>query len=157
MSVSSLASRPRLLAPPRNARPTTANGRKGPRAFTWATLLWYYAIQCTARIMRLKLITFDEQRHERYHGRRQFAHRYPVRPVVPAGVDERFVFGELFPGFRRQLVPSSRQPANSHVAQAHQDGEESVEIVILLAANVEDNKLLHNIITYFIISRNRKL
>lgn len=101
----------------------------------------------TARLIRLKLITiytFDEQRHERYHGRRQFAHRYPVRPVIPARIDERLVFGELFPGFRRQLVPGSRQSANGHVAQPHQDGEECVEIVILLAANTgnEDNNIV---------------
>lgn len=46
------------------------------------------------------IITFDEQWHKWYHGRWQFAHRYPVRSVITAWVDERLVLGELFPGFR---------------------------------------------------------
>lgn len=79
-------------------------------------------------------LTFDEQRHERYHRWRQLAHRDPVRPMIAARVDKGLVLGKLFPGLGRQLVPGGWQPAHGHVAQSHEDGEERVEVVVLFAA-----------------------
>lgn len=85
-------------------------------------------------VLERTCLTFDEQRHERYHRWRQLAHRDPVRPVIAARVDEGLILGELFPGLGRQLVPGGRQPAYGHVAQSHEDGEERVEVVVLFAA-----------------------
>lgn len=85
-------------------------------------------------VLEWTCLTFDEQRHERYHRWRQLAHRDPVRPVIAARVDKGLVLGKLFPGLGRQLVPGGRQPAHGHVAQSHEDGEERVEVVVLFAA-----------------------
>lgn len=72
--------------------------------------------------------------------------------MVPARVDERLVLGELFPRLGRQLVPRGRQPADGHVAESHQDGEERVVIVVLSAAERNENRSRVNTI---VIRRSR--
>lgn len=75
----------------------------------------------------------QQQWHERYNRRLQFAHTNPIRPVIPAWINHRFKFGVEFPELRRQFLPSERQSRNCHITQAHYNGAKRVQILVFLA------------------------
>jgi hypothetical protein len=81
---------------------------------------------------------FEEEGHERHHGRSHFANGHAVRPVVAARVDQTLKLGERFPRLGRHLVPRLGQPADGHVGQSHHDRAKGVQVLVLFAAEFQN-------------------
>jgi hypothetical protein len=91
-------------------------------------------------------VTFLQERHEQNDGRRRLRQRRPIDSVVARRIHQRLELGEHPFALARQFLrtsrvvvehdderrathlPRERQSADGDVAQAHDDGEERVEI-----------------------------
>lgn len=76
----------------------------------------------------------EQQRHEGDERRLQFAHKHAVRPMVATGLNQGLEFQVQFAELGRYLVPGLLQARHRIVGQAHDDGEERIQILVLLAA-----------------------
>lgn len=82
-----------------------------------------------------KCHVLEQQRHEGNQWRLQFAHKDTIRPMIATGIDKRFELLKDFAEFRGYLLPGLMQPRHGHIRQTHDNGKESIKILVLLAAD----------------------
>jgi hypothetical protein len=76
----------------------------------------------------------EGQRHKRNDGRDHLINGHAVGPVVSGGVNEGLELGKDLSGLGGKAFPGLTHPRHCHVPQAHHNGKERVNILVLLAA-----------------------
>lgn len=76
----------------------------------------------------------EQQRHKRNQRWLQLANEDAIGAMIATGIDQSFELLKDFPKFRWYLLPGLMQSRNGHVRQAHDNGKEGIQILILFAA-----------------------
>lgn len=76
----------------------------------------------------------EQKWHEGHQRRMHLGYGHPVAPMVARRVDERLKLGESALQLSRQPLPRLAEPTDGDVAQAHHNGKERIQVLVLTAA-----------------------